>query len=377
MVYTPQPESHSNPMHEAGLALLKVIGAGGGGCNAVSRMVEEKLDGVQYIGVNTDAQHLGRCDIPQKITIGTKITRGLGAGGNPELGREAAEESREDLYELLRDSDMVFIAAGMGGGTGTGSTPVLAEISKETGALTVAVVTKPFSFEGTKRKEKAEAGILALRSKVDTLLVISNDKLLRLCDANVTMEEAFHMADDVLHQGVEAIAGIITSAGEVNRDFADVKSIMKDAGPAWMAIGHGEGENRAVDAARAAVASPLLDSSIEGAKGVLFNITGGKNLTLQEVNAASDVIRELVDPEANILFGMDTDARMDDGVMVTIIATGFPPTEDDYDDDEYTQLLLQPTKITSNGAVEEEDEDLDIPPFLRRFSGLRRHGRLS
>ena len=355
-----------------GLTQIKVIGIGGGGCNAVSRMFRERVQGVEYLAVNTDAQHLLRCDIPVKIRAGDKLTRGLGVGGDPELGREAAEESREELYEAVRGSDMVFIATGMGGGTGTGAAPVVAEIAKETGALTIAVVTKPFSFEGTKRRRNSEDGIQRIKDKVDTLIVIPNDRLLTICEQNateekVTMEKAFKMADDVLRQGVQAIAELVTIPGEINLDFADVKSVMAGAGPAWMAIGTGRGENRAVEAARAAVESPMLEVSIEGAKGVLFNITGGTDLTLAEVHQAAEVVSRMVDPEANIIFGMTTDLKMDEEVRLTIIATGFPSVEGSmFREDGVSQLLME--------ALAEE-EDLDLPPFLRRSPVSRRRTR--
>ncbi|MBI2872322.1 MAG: cell division protein FtsZ [Chloroflexi bacterium] len=353
-----------------GVATIKVIGAGGGGCNAVSRMYREHIQGVEYLAVNTDAQHLVRLDIPVKIRIGDKLTRGLGVGGNPDLGREAAEESREELYEALRGADMAFIAAGMGGGTGTGAAPVLAEIAKESGALTIAVVTKPFSFEGAKRRKNAEDGIHRLKDKVDTLIAIPNDRLLAICDRQVTAEDAFRLADGVLHQGVQAIAELVTQGGEINLDFADIKTIMSGAGPAWMAIGAGKGENRAVDAAKAAINSPMLDVSLEGAKGVLFNVTGGADLTLMEVQQAADVITRATDPEANIIFGMVTDLKMDDEVRVTIIATGFPSAESSLLADDSVSALLSDVGLSSS-----EETDLDLPPFLRRHPAARRRGR--
>jgi len=340
-----------------GLASVKVIGTGGGGCNAVARMYRERVPGVEYLAVNTDAQHLMRSEIPVKIRIGEKLTRGLGVGGNPELGRDSAEESREELYEAVRGSDMVFISAGMGGGTGTGSAPVVAEIAKETGALTIAVVTKPFSFEGRKRIKQAEDGIQALKEKVDTLIVIPNDRLLSISDGKMTAESAFKMADDVLRQGVQSIAELVTVPGEINLDFADIKTIMSGAGPAWMAIGTGRGEERAVEAARAAINSPMLDVSIEGARRVLFNITGGSDMTLQEVQEAAEVISKAVDPEANIIFGMVTDLKMDDEVRVTIIATDLPILETSSLRDEAISDFLR--EALGN------ESDLDLPPFLR------------
>ena len=351
-----------------GMAKVKVIGVGGGGCNAITRMFLERIQGVEYLAVNTDAQHLVQLEVPSKIRIGDKLTRGLGVGGSPELGRAAAEESREDLYEALRGADMVFVAAGMGGGTGTGACPVVAEIAKETGALTIAVVTKPFAFEGHKRRKQSEDGIQQIRERVDSLIVIPNDRLLDMCEEDVTAETAFGLADDVLRQGVQAIAELVTISGTINLDFADVKTIMSGAGPAWMAIGSARGENRAVEAAKAAIASPLLDVSIEGAKGVLLNVAGGKNLTLHEVHAAAAVIEQVVDPNANIIFGMVEDLKLDDEVRITIIATGFPGAEAFIPNEEY--LFSQLEMATVNGG-----EDLDVPPFLRRLPTLRRRGR--
>ncbi|MEE8442419.1 MAG: cell division protein FtsZ [Dehalococcoidia bacterium] len=351
-----------------GMATVKVIGVGGGGCNAVSRMYNERIMGVEYLAVNTDAQHLMQLEIPVKVRIGDKLTRGLGVGGSPELGREAAEESREELYEAVRNSDMVFIAAGMGGGTGTGSCPVVAEIAKETGALTIGVVTKPFAFEGNKRRKQAEDGIQQLKERVDSLIVIPNDRLLAMCDDDVTSDLAFKMADDVLRQGVQSIAELVTISGTINLDFADVKAIMSGAGPAWMAIGSAHGENRAVEAAKAAIASPLLDVSVEGAKGVLFNVTGGSDLTLHEVHAAAEVIEAVVDPNANIIFGMTQDLKMDDEVKITIIATGFPDADTMIPHEDF--LFSQLEMVSANGS-----DDLDIPPFLRRLPTLKRRGR--
>ncbi|PKB68659.1 MAG: cell division protein FtsZ [SAR202 cluster bacterium Io17-Chloro-G3] len=347
-----------------GVATVKVIGCGGGGCNAVARMYHERLVGVEFVAVNTDAQHLVQSEIPVKIRIGDKLTRGLGVGGNPDLGREAAEENREELYEALRGSDMVFIAAGMGGGTGTGACSVVAEIAKETGALTIGVVTKPFEFEGAKRRKQAEDGIQQLRNNVDSLIVIPNDRLLMLCEADVTTEAAFKLADDVLRQGVQSIAELVTISGEINLDFADIKAIMSGAGQAWMAIGSAQGENRAVEAAKAAIASPILDVSIDGATGVLFNVTGGEDLTLHEVHEAAAMIAQVVDPNANTIFGVVKDPRLEDEVKITIIATGFPTTEHliSEGDVAYSQL----------GLADLGEDELDIPPFLRRHPSLRR-----
>ena len=352
----------SDGLHE-GIAQIKVLGVGGGGGNAVSRMFREKNHGVEFVAINTDAQALLRCEAPVRVRIGDQLTRGLGVGGNAELGRQAAEESREEIAELIRGSDMVFVTAGMGGGTGTGAAPLVAEIAKESGTLTIAVVTKPFDFEGSKRREAAEVGITRLKEHVDTLIVIPNQRLLALCDEQVTMESAFSMADNVLRQGVQAIAELVTIPGEINLDFADVKSIMANAGQAWMSIGSGTGGDRAVEAARAAVASPLLDASIDGAKGVLLNITGGLDLKLSEVEAAAEVIRGIADPRALIIFGMVTDPKMEDEVRVTVIATNFPGEDTTLLDQEVAQLLLDNF---------EEDTDLDVPSFLRRQVAYRR-----
>ena len=340
-----------------GLAQIKVIGVGGGGCNAVNRMYRQRVPGVEYLAVNTDTQHLLRLDVPIKIRIGDKLTRGLGVGGDPEIGRAAAEESREELYEAVRDADMVFIAAGMGGGTGTGAASVMAEVAKETGALTIAVVTKPFGFEGRRRAKNAEDGLARLKEKVDTLIVIPNDRLSGFCDAEVTAEEAFKIADDVLRQGVQSIAELVTVPGEINLDFADIKTIMSGAGPAWMAIGTASGEDRAVQAAKNAINSPMLDVNIEGARGVIFNITGGTDLTLREVNEAAQIIQQTVDPEANIIFGMVPDMKMEGEVRVTIIATGLPSVEaGTLRDDAISDFLRD---------VLGEESELDLPPFLR------------
>ena len=341
-----------------GVARIKVVGVGGGGCNAVSRMFRERVQGVEYVGINTDAQALMRSEVPLRIRMGEKLTRGLGVGGDPDKGRESAEESREEIHEAVKESDMVFIAAGMGGGTGTGAAPVVAEIAKEAEALTIAVVTKPFGFEGSRRRKLAEEGIARLKDKVDTLIIIPNDRLFAVCDEKITMENAFRLADEVLRQGVQSIAELVTVPGEVNLDFADVRAVMNNAGPAWMAIGRGTGEDKAVEAAKAAVSSPMLDVSIDGAKGVLFNITGGTDLSLQEVQAAADVIRSAADPDAAVFFGMVTDLKMEDEVKITIIATGFASEESFVPrDDQISQLIM--------GVIHDEAE-LDIPPFLRR-----------
>lgn len=305
-------------------AKIKVIGVGGGGSNAVNRMIEFGLQGVDFIAVNTDAQALLHARAPKRMQIGEKLTRGLGAGAKPEIGEQAAQESREDILEALRNSDMVFITAGMGGGTGTGAAPVVAECAREVGALTVGVVTKPFTFEGPSRRRKAELGIENLKKHVDTIITIPNDRLLQVVDKKTPMTEAFRIADDVLRQGVKGISDLIALPGLINLDFADVKSIMSNSGSALMGIGEGIGESAAVDAAKNAVASPLLETSIQGARGILLNITGSTDsLSMMEVNEASVTIQESAHPDANIIFGASIDETLDDKVTVTVIATGF------------------------------------------------------
>ena len=342
-----------------GVARIKVIGVGGGGSNAVSRMFKERVPGVEYIVMNTDIQALMRSDVPVKLRIGEQLTSGMGVGGNPEKGSASAEESREEIYDIIRDSDMIFVAAGMGGGTGTGAAPIIAEIARETGALTVGVVTRPFAFEGIRRSNQAQTGIERLETNVDTLLVIPNQRLSVVAKEEVTAENAFKLADDVLRLGVQSITELITNAGDINLDFADVQSIMRDAGPAWMSIGWGSGEARARDAAQQAITNPLMDVSIEGANGVLFNITGGSDLKLTELHEAAEVIQRVVDPEANIIFGMTTDAKMENEIKLTIIATGFPTTE----------TLLERDMAKTVEAVNRvgiNEDSLDLPPFLRR-----------
>jgi len=341
-----------------------VVGVGGGGCNAITRMVQEEIQGVDFIGVNTDAQALLLTEAPTRIQLGEKMTRGLGVGGDHTKGRKAAEQSRDELRECLAGADMVFITAGMGGGTGTGAAPVVAELSKETGALTIAVVTKPFGFEGAHRSTVGDDGLEQLLEKVDTLIVIPNDRLLSLCDNKTAVGNAFKMADDVLRHGVQAIAEVITVPGVINLDFADVKAVMQDAGPAWMSIGYGNGQNRAVDAAKAALASPLLDVSMDGSKGVLFNVCGGESLTLFEVNEAAEVIGKAVDPDANIIFGVVFDPKMDNEVRLTLIATGFTSKRSTKvrKDEELRQLIQNM----------ENEHELDVPTFLRRPPARRR-----
>ncbi|MFQ6121737.1 MAG: cell division protein FtsZ [Dehalococcoidales bacterium] len=340
-------------------AKIKVIGLGGGGSNAITRMVREEIQGVEFIAMNTDAQALAITEAPVRLQLGEKLTKGLGVGGDHTLGQRAAEESRDELREMVSGADMVFITCGMGGGTGTGAAPIIAEIAKQSGSLTIAVVTKPFSFEGVHRCQVANEGITRLLGKVDTLIIIPNDRLLDLCDQKTGVDNAFKLADDVLRHGVQAIAEVITTPGLINLDFADVKAVMKDAGPAWMSIGRGTGQNRAVDAAKEALASPLLDVSINGSKAVLFNVVGGSSLTLFEVNEAADVIKQAVDPEANIIFGVAHDPSMDNEVRITLIATGFIAKlglTGASQEDELTQLL--------KGLKSEEE--LDVPSFLRR-----------
>jgi cell division protein FtsZ len=306
-----------------GFAQIRVIGVGGGGTNAVNRMIQANMIGIEFIAINTDAQALLLTQAPHQIRIGDKLTRGLGAGGNPSVGAKAAEENAEDIYEALKGSDMVFITAGMGGGTGTGASPVVAQIAREVGALTVGVVTRPFTFEGKKRQLAAEEGIANLKQHVDTLITVPNDRLLQVADKRTPLSEAFRLADDVLRQGIQGISDLITVPGLINLDFADVKTIMSAAGSALMAIGEAEGDNRAMDAAQIAIASPLLDIDISGARGVLFNITGGMDLTLFEVNEAADIISRAAHPEANIIFGAVQDPGYDGRVKITVIATGF------------------------------------------------------
>ena len=354
-----------------GQPVIKVMGIGGGGCNAISRMFKEKLTLVEYYGVNTDAQHLSSCDIGHRVAVGQALTRGLGVGANPDLGRQAAEESREDLERCLEGADMVFLAVGMGGGTGTGAAPVIAQLAKESGALTVAVVSRPFSFEAAVRRKNAEEGIARLKDHVDTLIVIPNDSLLQMDrnkDQTYSWEDALKMADLVLHQGIQAIAEVVTVPGEINVDFADVKTILSNAGQSWLAIGKGKGETRAKDAAKQAARSPLLDIDISGAKRLLFVITGGTTLTLKEVQEAADVIQEMADPEANVIFGTAKDQKMDDEVKVTMVAAAFPIAQDTLEQrDEHLRRVLK-------DAIPEQGEDLDVPSFIRRQSTQKTKG---
>ena len=348
-----------------GLPPIKVVGVGGGGCNAVNRMIDEEVSSVQFVGINTDAQALARCEAPVRIRIGEKLTKGLGVGGDPDKGLRAAEESREELLDAVRGSEMVFITAGMGGGTGTGASPVVADVSRDAGALTVAVVTKPFTFEGAKRRQQADEGIAHLRERVDTLIVIPNDRLLDICGPEVTVEQAFRTADDVLRQGIQGISELITLPGEINLDFADVRRVMQDAGPALLAIGRASGEDRAAQAARAAVSSPLLDVSIEGARGVLFNVTGSRNLALHELHAAALVISDVVAPDAEIIFGTAIDPSLGDEVKVTVIATGFPMGP--------RALAVEEAEAGQHTTLEPlpNPADTELPAFLRRTVSAR------
>ncbi len=345
-------------------AQIKVIGVGGGGNNAVNRMIESQLKGVQFIAVNTDKQALFTSKAEFRIQIGEKLSKGLGAGANPEIGKKAAEESRDDIYQALQGADMVFVTAGMGGGTGTGAAPIVAEIAKEMGILTVGVVTKPFTFEGKRRMQHAELGIEELKSRVDTLVTIPNDRLLQVVEKKTSIVDAFRMADDVLRQGVQGISDLIAVPGLVNLDFADVKTIMFEQGLAHMGIGRASGEHRATEAAKQAIHSPLLETTIEGAKGVLLNITGGSNLGLFEVNEAAELVAQAADPDANIIFGAVIDEDLKDEIRITVIATGFEHKIP-------SSKTIMTAKEIRQGQLKEEEivhqnDDLDIPTFLRK-----------
>jgi cell division protein FtsZ len=346
------------------LALIRVVGVGGGGTNAVNRMVDAGLSGVEFIAVNTDAQALMVCDADVKIHIGSAATRGLGAGADPVVGQAAAQESRDELKEALKGADMIFITAGEGGGTGTGGAPIVAELGRELGALTVGVVTKPFGFEGRKRAQQAEQGIDALRDKLETLIVIENDRLLQVVEKQTSVVDAFRMADDVLRQGVQGITDLITVPGLVNLDFADVRTIMREAGSALMGIGTASGDNRASEAARAAVSSPLLESSIDGATGILLNITGGPDIGLFEVNEAAEVVTSAADPNANIIFGAVIDETMGEEVRVTVIATGFGAQRRRRRGSAEAPVSV-PSGAPSSGSAEQGEDGLDVPSFLR------------
>jgi cell division protein FtsZ len=363
-------------------ARIKVVGVGGGGCNAVNRMIEEGIQGVEFISINTDAQALMLSAAPTKVRIGTKLARGLGAGGDPEVGRKSAEESAEDLYNVLKGADMVFVTAGLGGGTGTGAAPIVAQIAKENGALTIGVVTRPFTFEGSKRMQSCEVGMTNLKDHADTLIVIPNDRLLQIMDKRASLNDSFKLADEVLRQGIQGISELITVPGLINLDFADVKAIMSEGGAALMAVGKASGEDRARLAAEQAISSQLLDITIDGARGVLFNVTGGPNLTLFEVNQAAALIRETAHPDVNMIFGAVIDPTLTDEIHVTVIATGFERSGMP------RRVIPRPVNRTADGkptnrpqesvsvAAENKQpgefqpqifntEDLDIPAFLR------------
>jgi cell division protein FtsZ len=393
-LYQPQPES---------FARIKVVGVGGGGCNAVNRMIAEGLQGIEFVTINTDAQALLLSNASTRVRIGDKVTRGLGAGGNPEVGQKAAEESAEELYEVLKGTDMVFVTAGLGGGTGTGAAPVVAQIAKEVGALTIGVVTRPFTFEGSRRQGSAENGISRLKEHADTLIVIPNDRLLQIVDKRSSLQDAFRIADDVLRQGIQGISELITVPGLINLDFADVRAIMSEGGAALMAVGKAAGEDRARIAAESAISSQLLDITIDGARGILFNVTGGPSLTLFEVNQAAAIIKETAHPDVNLIFGAVIDPNMGDELRVTVIATGFDRTggvnpisrvrveprpepqrgrpqqpQPQYEDAMVSSRqrtmdrpdspinMPQPTPIEFQRVV--NTEDLDIPAFLRNRS---------
>lgn len=358
-----------------GTATIKVIGVGGAGNNAVNRMIEAGIRNVEFIAVNTDRQTLNESKASSKIQIGEKLTRGLGAGANPDIGTQAAEESKAEIAEVLKGADMVFVTAGMGGGTGTGAAPIVAATAKELGILTIGVVTKPFTFEGKKRLAQAERGIASLKGKVDTLVVIPNDKLLQVIDRKTSMVEAFRMADDVLRQGVQGISDLISIPGVINLDFADVRTIMLNQGMAHMGIGVASGENRAEDAAKQAIQSPLLETSIEGARGIIINITGGSDMGLHEANTAAELVQRSADPEANIIFGTVIDDSMGDEIQITVIATGFEKEEERRPGSQYENIVADAWRKRSANTVSvvsnnDSNGDLDIPTFLRKNKGL-------
>lgn len=375
-------ETNNKPQTEA-FARIKVVGVGGGGCNAVNRMIEEGLQGIEFVSVNTDAQVLVNSKAQTKVRIGDKTTRGLGAGGNPEVGKKSAEESSEELYETLKGSDMVFVTAGLGGGTGTGAAPIVAQIAKEVGALTIGVVTRPFTFEGARRLKNAEQGIAGLKEHADTLIVIPNDRLLQIVDKKATLQDSFRTADDVLRQGIQGISELITTPGMINLDFADVRTIMSEGGAALMAVGRASGEDRAQKAAEMAISSQLLDITIDGARGILFNVTGGPSLTLFEVNQAAAIIKETAHPDVNLIFGAVIDPNMGDDIRITVIATGFdrasgrPAFDRSVSRLEETRTIQRPTireseEVSSSlqgtssfQPVVMNTNELDVPAFLR------------
>ncbi|MEN8240558.1 MAG: cell division protein FtsZ [Chloroflexota bacterium] len=365
-------------------ARIKVVGVGGGGCNAVERMIQEGLNGVEFIAVNTDAQALMQSNASVRVRIGDKLTRGLGAGSDPDNGRKAAEESAEDLYAVLKGADMVFVTAGIGGGTGTGAAPIVAQIAREIGALTIGVVTRPFTFEGARRMQTAEAGISKLKEQVDTLIVIPNDRLLQIVDKRASLNDAFSVADDVLRQGIQGISELITIPGLINLDFADVRTIMSEGGAALMAVGRATGEDRARVAAEQAITSSLLDITIDGARGILFNVTGGSDLSLFEVNTAAAIIKETAHPDVNLIFGAVIAPEMGEDIRVTVIATGFDRTgmpRRPSRPQKHTSSASKPARANADGKASNRTpqsvnaelesaafnpEDLDIPTFLRK-----------
>jgi cell division protein FtsZ len=362
-------------------ARIKVVGVGGGGCNAVDRMIDEGLQGVDFVAINTDAQALLLSKATTRVRIGEKLTRGLGSGGDPEQGRKAAEESAEELYEVLKGSDMVFVTSGMGGGTGTGASSIVAQVAKEVGSLTIGVVTRPFTFEGSRRIQTAEAGIAKLKEQSDTLIVIPNDRLLQIVDKRANLQDAFKMADDVLRQGVQGISELITVPGLINLDFADVRTIMSEGGAALMAVGTAKGDERAREAAEKAISSQLLDITIDGARGILFNVTGGPDLTLFEVNQAAAIIKETAHPDVNLIFGAVIDPAMKDQVRITVIATGFertgvprhiietPKPRVETRQVQHAEVTEASAPVQANKSEFQprtfNTEDLDIPTFLR------------
>jgi cell division protein FtsZ len=375
-------------------ARIKVVGVGGGGCNAVNRMIAEGLQGIEFIAINTDAQALLKSQAQYRVRIGDKATRGLGAGGDPKIGKAAAEESAEDLYEVLKGSDMVFVTAGMGGGTGTGAAPVVAQIAKEIGALTIGVVTRPFSFEGTHRARSAEQGSMALKEHADTLIVIPNDRLLQIVTKNIGLNDAFRLADDVLRQGIQGISELITVPGLINLDFADVRTIMSEGGAALMAVGQASGEDRARLAAEQAISSQLLDVTINGARGILFNVTGGPNLSLFEVNQAAAIIKETASSDVNLIFGAVVDENMGDSIRITVIATGFDRSVSSSEGEQsffrgtssqkavdrlssvdQNQQKIEQTQSVRTSPREQyvysSDVDVDMPAFLRKNRNSR------
>lgn len=371
-----------NQNQSESFARIKVIGVGGGGCNAVNRMIQEGLKGIEFITVNTDAQALVVSKAETRVRIGDKVTRGLGAGGNPEVGRKAAEESAEELYEVLKGSDMVFVTAGLGGGTGTGAAPIVAQIAKEVGALTIGVVTRPFTFEGAHRSQSAEGGIAKLKEHADTLIVIPNDRLLQIVDKRASLAEAFRTADDVLHQGIQGISELITIPGLINLDFADVRTIMSEGGAALMAVGRASGEDRARVAAEMAISSQLLDITIDGARGILFNVTGGNSLTLFEVNQAAAIIKETAHPDVNLIFGAVINPDMGEELRITVIATGFDRSNIPairrpsvrVEPAQNARSLHTPELVEHQARIPQpvefshmlNTEDLDIPAFMRK-----------